>query len=109
MIERPLLGSRHSGSIRYQITCIALCIENSRDGRILRSSLAQIAVRAPDCIQFGSADWFWEQCVNTDVLQVEPVRHEKKDEVGLDAKEAHRVQEARDLFFRDLKGLLAMQ
>ena len=74
---------------------------------MLRACLSRIPARAPDCIQFGSADWFWERWANTYVLQVEPARHKEKDEVILDAAEARQVQTVRDQFFMDLKTMLS--
>ena len=73
---------------------------------MLRSSLSEIPALAPDGIQFGSSGWFWERCVNTYVLQVEPARHNEKDEVILEKEEARQVQTTRDLFFNELKRLL---
>ena len=100
------IADGYMGSVRYRIAYIALCIENSRNGRILRNLLSEIPALAPDGIQFGSAGWFWERCVNTYVLQVAPSRHKDKDEMLLDGEEARQVQTIRDRFFRELKRSL---
>jgi len=95
-----------AGPVRYRIAYIALCIENSRYGQILRESLAEIPATHPAYIQFGSADWFWERFVNSYILQVEPVSHMGKDEAILEATEARHVQLVRDLFFEELRNLV---
>ena len=71
---------------------------------MLRSCLSQIPTRAPEYIQFGSADWFWKRWANSYVLQVEPARHKEKDAVILDATEARQVQRVRDQFLVELKS-----
>ena len=96
----------YEGMVRYRIAYIALCIQNSREGRTLRAALEEVPELSPDYIQFGSAGWFWERCVNTYVLQVEPIRHKEKDEVRLDADEAMHIKHVRDVFFMNLKNLL---
>lgn len=96
----------YAGPVRYRIAYIALCIENSRYGQILRESLAEIPAADPAYIRFGSADWFWERFVNSYILQVEPEGHMGKDEVILEATEARHVQMVRDLFFEELRNLV---
>ena len=63
----------------------------------------------PGCLQFGSADWFWERWLNSYALQVEPARHRTRDEVVLDAAEASHVQHVRDLSFSELRRLVARE
>lgn len=98
----------YTGSVRYRIAYIALCIENNLNGQILHESLAKIPALDPAYIQFGSADWFWERFVNSYVLQVEPAGHMGQDEAILDAKEARHVQMVRDLFFMELKNMYSL-
>lgn len=95
-----------SGRVRYRIAYIALCLENSRRGRLLRESMAGIPTVDPGTIQFGSADWFWDRFPNSYVLQVEPERHKHKDEAILHADEARHVQTIRDLFFEEMRKRL---
>ena len=97
----------YTGPVRYRIAYIAVCIENSPRGHTLRRSLAGIPARDPVCIQFGSADWFWSRCPNSFALQVEPISCMNKDEAMLDVTEALRIQEARDLFFEELRKMLS--
>lgn len=99
------IPSGYTGSVRYRIAYIALCIENSCNGRLLLACLAKIHTLDPAYIQFGSADWFWERFLNSYILQVEPERHLSKDEAILEVKEAQHVQRVRDLFFENLRDL----
>lgn len=98
----------YAGPVRYRIAYIAVCIENSRYGQILRDSLEEISAIDPAFIQFGSADWFWNRFVNSYVLQVEPVAHMGKDEIILEAMETRHIQVVRDLFFEELRNLACM-
>ena len=100
-----------AGPIRYRIAYVALCIENSPPGRELRESLARVPAIDPDTVQFGSPTWFcrhWPR-FNCYALQVEPARCSNRDEAMLEPAEAHQVQRTRDLFFRELRTLLAAE
>ena len=57
-------------------------------------------------MQFGSADWFWDQWANSYTLQVEPAAHRFKDQAILTTGEALRVRRARDRFFEELRRVL---
>lgn len=96
----------YAGPVRYRIAYVALCIENSHNGRTMHNFLAEIPTIDPTYIQFGSADWFWERFANSYILQVEPLIHMEKDEVILEAAEARHVQITRDLFFDRLRNLV---
>ena len=100
------IPEEYGGLVRYRIAYIAVCIENSIDGRTLRDALAGIARLEPAYIQFGSATWFWERHLNSYVLQVEPPDHVARDEALLEVREARHVQEVRDLFFDALRRLV---
>lgn len=99
----------HSGSVRYRIAYLALCLENSTRGRELRQALERIPTVDRNYIQFGSADWFWQKWNNSYALQVEPRAYMLKDEATLEADEARRTQQARDLFCAELRALLAAE
>lgn len=99
----------YAGLVRYRIAYMVFCLENSRHGRALRKLLARIPAVAPGYVQFGSADWFWERWPNSYALQVEPVAHQMKDEVSLEAAEAVHTQRARHHFFTELRALLAAE
>jgi hypothetical protein len=72
-------------------------------------SFGAITAIDPDYLQFGSADWFWERWLNSYALQVEPARYMTRDDVVLPAAEALHVQRTRDLFFSELRKLLARE
>lgn len=95
--------------VRYRIAYLAICVENSGRGQRLRESLARLADIDRAYIQFGSADWFWERCVNSYVVQVDPVAHELEDEAVLEPAEALETQRARADFFTGLRALLARE
>ncbi len=97
----------HAGSVRYRIAYIAFCIENSDRGRAFLDRLSRISSADPAYLQLGSADWFWDQWVNSYVLQVEPEAHRFKDQMSLSAGEAVRTERARERFFAELRRVLA--
>ncbi len=99
----------HAGGVRYRIAYIALCIENSDRGRTLRNALSVVAGIDPEYVQFGSPGWFWDQCVNSYALQVEPAAQQFSDEAQLDADEARHVERVRDLFFQKLRALVVSE
>ena len=91
------------GTVEYRIAYIALCIEESKAGRRLRSLLHQVTEIDPAYIQFGSPDWFWEQHVNSYALQVEPERFKDRDVAIIEYGEALCVQQVRGRFFERLR------
>jgi hypothetical protein len=111
MLERNLncLPPEDCGQVRYRIAYIALCIENSEAGRRLRDALERVPAAAPECIQFGSVDWFQQWYPNNFALQVEPYRLRFKDETMLEYGEALRIEECRDLFLKRLEDLVRQQ
>lgn len=96
------LPDQHEGQVRYRIAYIAICLENSRRGWGLREALETVPNFAPDYVQFGSADWFWERHSNSYVLQVEPKRHMHMDQCVIDFQEALTIELIRDQFFTKL-------
>ena len=74
--------------IRYRIAYLALCIEDSRNGRSLYSDLEAMTGLNPVFVQFGSADWFRDRMTNTYCIQLEPERL-KEEDTGL-GEIAHR-------------------
>lgn len=101
------IPSDYQGQVRYRIAYIALALENSRRGLALRESLYRLTAIDADFIHFGSPDWFWKQRANSYVLQVEPLAHKFKDEALLDITVALHTQRVRDIFFRELRELMA--
>lgn len=102
--QLPVLATTER--IQYRIAYIALCVENSKAGRAFLSALKQITAIDPNCIQFGSARWFWERQINSYALQIEPIRHMNKDCARVDYKEALYIEAVRNKFFAGLKDLL---
>jgi len=98
-----------SGLVTYRIAYIVFCLENSSRGLALRRALARLSGVDSEFIQFGSADWFWERCVNSYIIQVEPKAHMLKDKAVLSSVEALQTQAIRDLFFGELRKLLAAE
>jgi hypothetical protein len=97
----------HTGTVRYRIAYVAFCIEDSERGRAFLERLSRVPEIDPAYVQFGSADWFWDQWRNSYTLQVEPAAHRFKDQAVLTAGEALRTQRVRDRFFEELRRLLA--
>jgi len=95
--------------VTYRIAYVALCLENSPEGKELLEDLRDIPTSDPECIQFGSAEWFWSRQVNSYVLQVEPEKFKDKDQAFIDYQEALHIQEIRDKFISELKRLLHEQ
>ncbi len=100
------LPSRDIGPVKYRIAYLALCLENSENGRKLYSGLEKIAAGEPEYIQFGSPDWFWDRHRNSFALQVEPIRFAKSDVAIIEYQEGLTVQKNRDLFFDRLEELV---
>jgi hypothetical protein len=105
----PLPVSDTINTIEYRIAYVAFCIENSRPGTTLLNHLKQIPALAPEYIQFGCAEWFWNQQVNSYALQVEPKRHMTKDTCFVDYNEALYIEKVRNQFFITLNGLVQSQ
>ena len=91
--------------VTYRIAYVALCIENSSEGKELLEKLRTIPTADSEYVQFGSAEWFWAKQVNSYVLQVEPERFKHEDQATIGYKEALHIQEVRDNFFSDLRKL----
>ena len=93
--------------MRYRIAYVAFCVDTDAPGRALLEKLSRVPESDPAFVQFGSADWFWDQWPNSYTLQVEPAVHRFKDQAVLTAGEALQVQRARDRFFDELRRVLA--
>lgn len=102
----PLPVSNSISNVEYKIAYIAICIENSKTGKILYQHLRNIPLIDPEYVQFGCAEWFWERQVNSYALQVEPKRHMMKDRLFVDYWEALHLEKVRNNFFNQLKKLV---
>ena len=92
--------------VEYRIAYMALCIENSAPGRELFMDMSALPLIAPEYIQFGCAEWFWQRQVNSFVVQVEPDSHKTKDRIVVDYQEALHIEGVRNEFFGKLGRLL---
>ncbi len=101
------IPGEHDGPVRYRIAYVAFCVEGSERGRSLLARLSDVTAVDPGYVQFGSADWFWEQWVNSYTLQVEPRAHRFEDQAMLTADEARHTERVRDRFFAELRRVLA--
>ncbi len=98
----PLFRSNDLSSVEYRIAYIALCIQNSDRGRQLLQDLKAFPSMDPDYVQFGCAEWFWKEQVNSYALQVEPERHKTKDKVVVSFQEALHIEKVRNKVFSKL-------
>lgn len=85
--------------VTYRIAYIALCLDNSEPGKKLLARLQEMTKIDPDYIQVGCADWFWQQQVNSYVLQVEPKRFMRKDRAVVEYEEALHLEKVRNELF----------
>ena len=105
----PLPVSDTIGTIEYRIAYVAICIENSASGTNLLKRLKRIPAIDPEYIQFGCAEWFWKQQVNSYALQVEPKRHMTKDTCRVEYNEALHIENVKNQFFNNLNELTQQQ
>lgn len=103
---KPLPVSEKITKVEYRIAYLALCLENSGAGKRLFSELNRVPVIDPDFIQFGCAEWFWKDYVNSYALQVEPERYKTRDRCTVSYQEALRIEKARNEFFVEIKRII---
>ena len=58
-------------TVEYRIAYIALSLDRSPDGERFLDRIKTIVDIDPAYVQFGCAQWFWDQQVNSYVIQVE--------------------------------------
>ncbi len=102
----PLSHYDEDTLIEYRIAYIALCIENSELGKTLIYDLRALTKIDPDYIQFGSADWFRRQYVNSFAIQVEPERYKDKDSAFVTVDEALHLETIRHRFFKEIRNVI---
>lgn len=93
-------------TIRYRIAYLAFCLENSPAGHAMYADLEEIAGIDPAFIQFGSADWFWDQVRNTYCIQLEPERMKEEDSGEVTWEEALRIEEIQEPFFAGISEII---
>lgn len=94
------------GSIRYRIAYLALCLQDSPGGHAMYAELEKIAGLDPAFIQFGSADWFWDQVPNTYCIQLEPERMKEEDSGEVTWEEALKIERLKDPFFAGIMEIM---
>lgn len=99
----PLSTAAGLSRVTYRIAYVALCLDATAQGEQLLETLKRLPRLDPDNIQFGSAEWFWQQQVNTYALQVEPERFKFQDQAVLEGPEALKIERLRTLFFERFK------
>ncbi len=100
--------SKTSERVKYRLAYFAFCIEDSLSGRNIRERLVNIPLSInQDKIQFCSAQWFWDQWLNSYALQVIPKRFKEQDTAQLEYVEAREIAKVRDNFFAYLKDFIA--
>ncbi len=92
--------------VEYRIAYMAFCIDNSDLGNKMLEALASIAAIAPNHIQFGCVEWFWDRQVNSYALQVAPTRSKQSDTAIIDFKDALMIEKTRNAFFTRLFEML---
>jgi hypothetical protein len=102
----PLPVTENIPNVEYRIAYIALCLEGSDAGRQLFNELSRVPVMDPDTIQFGCAEWFWKDYVNSYALQVDPERYKTKDRCWVSYKEALHIEKIRDEFFAEIRSIV---
>ena len=101
-------GFNGSDEVEYRLAYIAFCIENSPLGKSFMEELKQVPSRLEEhTVHFGSAQWFWDQWVNSYILQVMPLRFKDQDKAVLNLPEAKRIIALRDTFFSTMSALVA--
>lgn len=101
-----LAGYSDATVVDYRIAYKAFCLQDSPAGRRLYQDLEALVDIDQANIQFGSADWFWQQAVNTYQVQVEPRRHQFRDRVEVGISEALTLQETRDRLYERLNQVV---
>ncbi|MBN1148772.1 MAG: hypothetical protein JXA78_16040 [Anaerolineales bacterium] len=92
--------------VDYRIAYLAICLQDNDEGRALFEEFGGMTAIDPAYVQFGCADWFWEQQVNSYALQVEPERFKDRDRALVGYAEALRIERVRDEFFERLGTLI---
>jgi len=105
-IESLSKYSSEKMDVLYRIAYVAFCIQNNEPGKLLFEDLKFLVKIDPRYVQFGSPDWFWDQCVNSFALQVSPERRRYEDNFNIDMEEALYIENVRDRFFQKISDLI---
>ena len=96
---RALPATVPDDAVDYHIAYIAFCLDRCPDGEHFLDRIRTIVDIDPAYIQFGCAGWFWDQQVNSYVIQVEPARFKYQDTATLAFSEGLVVEERRRRFY----------
>lgn len=102
----PLPDSGDIACVEYRIAYLVLCFQDSDEGRQLVNELSKVPAMDPDAIQFGCAEWFWKDYLNSFALQVEPERYKTKDRCSLSFPEALHIEKIRNEFFVEIRKIV---
>lgn len=104
-----LPGDQENVNVEYRISYLALCLENNDAGHKLHDLFRDFVQLDPAYIQWGCAQWFWKQQVNSYAIQIEPDRFKHKDSCLIPIEEARYIENLKKQFWIDLeKKLLAV-
>ena len=94
-------------SLVYRLAYFAICIADNESGWEARERLMELPVSVdPENVQFGSAEWFWDQWPNSYVVQVMPHRFRDLDKARISYLEACELEKIRDKFFVALNQMV---
>jgi len=105
----PLPPPEEGAKVDYCIAYVAFCVENNGHGGQLLADLNGLRSIDPQYVQFGSAGWFWDQQVNSYIVQVEPDRFKTQDRCIVEYQEATHLEQTRDWFFEELGEMLGQR
>lgn len=92
--------------VEYRIAYVAFCLDRSPEGERFLDNIKTIVDIDPEYIQFGCAQWFWDQQVNSYVIQVVPDGFKYQDVASLMPPQALVVEKRRHQFYDWLDRLL---
>jgi hypothetical protein len=80
---------------------------HTEKGKKFLDDLKQLKSIDKHYIQIGCADWFWDQQVNSFVLQIEPERFKYQDKCLIDYHEGIYLENVRNKFFELLQEIIS--
>jgi hypothetical protein len=107
--ENLILPTSYRGTVEnvlFRLAYLTVCLQDNPGGREMYADLEALTSLNPDYIQFGSADWFWEQMINTYCIQLEPDWMKTQDSGMISQKEALLIEKLRPIFFNQLAAII---
>lgn len=91
----------------YRISYVAICVDSVPESRRLLTLLRDILNKInTEYLQFGCAEWYWEQYVNSYVIQVQPWNRSNVDSLYVTTEEAQKIRTVRDHFWKIMAATL---